>query len=119
MPTAQKLTCRESVGSWRDVVYYELDEADLDRKCAHVAQRLCSPEDRFLWFWFRPDVGERDEEVGWDRLPGLPLVQPPHPGETIQLPDAEHPELLRHYLVLRATRIRMDNYGWCVLREVR
>lgn len=109
---------REELGQWKDVRYYELDDADLDRKCAHTAQQLCGPDQLFLWYWFRPDVTERDEAKGWDRIPGIPLVQPPQAGEEIQLPLPGRPDLLRRYTVLQSVRVRMDNYGWCIVREV-
>lgn len=109
MPGAMKLRAREHWAEYNQVRYYELDAADLDRECASWA-RAEAGRDLFLWFWFRPDVAPR---VGdrWDRKPGLPYVQPPGVRDVLELND-------ERYRVLKARRVRLDNYGWAVVRKV-
>lgn len=108
MPGAMQLRAREEWAECNEVKYYELDEADLDRACARFA-RDQARGDRFVWFWFRPDVRPRGERFVW--RPGLPCVQPPRAHELLTL---NH----RRFRVQAAARLRADNFGWAVLREV-
>ena len=53
-----------------------------------------------------PRVGDR-----WDHQPGMPYVQPPGVRDVLELNGAS-------YRVLKARRVRLDNYGWAVVRRV-
>lgn len=109
MPRAMELRARTEWAELNGVRYYTLDAADLDRNNA-VYARAQAGADTFLWYWFRPDVAPRVGER-WDRKPGLPFVQPPHAGEKLVLNGDR-------YEVLRSVRIRLDNYGWAVMKRV-